>query len=260
MRDSLPKPAARRRAIAAGLVVIATYALLAAVSGRISPFARGPLLDGIGPAQEYRWVSPPPALASTNIKPSQGVFTLQLGPNGVLGLVLITSDNQATIVVDDGSIAPHAADRSVKFFVDPLDPAAYAAPPGKGVVTFGNAYRMSAVYEPSGTAVTALAKPIDVILAHPVTATLKPTVLDIYSSPDGAAWKQQDSHDSTVAQQVEAPRVTALGYMQVAGVPAALPLSATPSEGNGHTLIIALIVAAVCALLIGVGLVLRSRG
>ena len=93
----------------------------------------------------------------------------------------------------------------------------------------------------------------------PVTPTLKPTVLDIYSSPEGTSWEKQDSHDSSVAQQVEAPNITALGYMQVAGVPAPLPLPAT-SGGNGHTLTIALIVAAVCALLVGVGLVLRSRG
>jgi hypothetical protein len=261
MRQPLPQPAAaRRRVLAAGLTVLATYALLAAASGRISPFARAPMLDGQGPAQAYRWVNPPPDLAPTNVKPSEGVFTLQLGPNGLLGLVLITSDNQVTIVVGDGAVAPHPPDRSVKFLVTPVDPATLSRPPGAGVVTFGNAYRVSAVYEPSGTPVKALAKPIDVILAHPVTATLKPTVLDIYSSPDGTSWEKQDSHDSSVAQQVEAPNITAFGYMQVAGVPAPVPLPATSSGGNGHTLTIALIVAAVCALLVGVGLVLRSRG
>jgi hypothetical protein len=260
MRATLTWPAARRRALAAGLVVVATYAALAAVSGRISPFARAPILDGGAANQPYRWVNPPPTLAASNIKPSEGVFTLQLGPHGDLGMVLVTSDNQATIVVDDGAIGPHPGDRSVKFLVVPLDPSTFAPPPGKGVVSFGNVYRLSATYEPSVMPVAKLAKPIDVILAHPVTATLKPTVLDIYSSPDGRTWKKLDSHDSTVAQQVEAPGVLTLGYMQVAGVPAPLPLPGTSSGGGGHTLAIALLVAAVCVLLIGVGLVLRSRG
>jgi hypothetical protein len=260
MTDRKSDSPARRRAIGAGLVVVAIYALLAALSGRISPFARGPMLDG-GPGlgQAYRWVCPPAALPTPNVAPSEGDFTLELGPDGVQGLVLITSDNQVTVVVDDGAIAPHAADRSVKFKVVPSCPSALSPPPGSGVVTFGNVYRLSAVYEPSGVAVTALAKPIDLILAHPVLPTLKPTVLDIYLSSDGTKWAKQDSHDSTVAQQVEAPRITAFGYTQVAGVPAAQPLPAS-SSGGGHTLTIALIVAAVCALMIGVGLVLRSRG
>ena len=249
----------RRRTLAWGMLIATAYVMLAVASGHMSPFARGPLLDGLGPAQPYRWVKPPPALASTNVKPSEGVFNLEMGPKGVLGIVLVTSDNQVTIVVDDATIPPHTGDRSVKLVVLPEDPATLSAPPGDGVVTFGNAYRMSASYEPSGTAITTLAKPIDVILAHPVTSTLKPTVLDIYISPDGSAWTKLISKDSAVAQQVEAPQVPKLGILQVAGVPAPLPLGTSPAPGRSGTLAIAIGVGAVCLLLIGIGLLIRSR-
>jgi hypothetical protein len=248
-----------RRPIASAIIVVIAYVLLAMVSGRMSPFARGPLLDGLGPAQPYRWVNPPADLAATNVKPSEGVFSLQMGPKGVLGLVLVTSDNQVTIVVDDATIPPHKGDRSVKFLAMPVDASTLSPPPGSGVVTFGNAYRLSASYEPSGTPVTSLAKPIDVILAHPVTKTLKPTALDIYLSPDGSAWTKLDSRDSGVAQQVEAPSVANLGYLQVAGVPAPIPLDTVPSSGGSNAIAIAIGVGAVCLLLIGIGLLIRSR-
>jgi hypothetical protein len=245
-------------ATVAGLAVVVVYATLAAWSGHISTMARGPLLDGLGPLTPYRWVNPPAALASTNQQPSSCVCTLKLGPNGVLGFVLITSDNQVTVVVDDGAIGPHPGDTTVRFLIQPEDPATFSPPPGTGVVTFGNAVKLSATYEPSGTPVEHLDKPLDVILAHPVTATLKPTVLDIYWSNSGKTWTKLDSTDSAVAQQVEAPVVRQLGLIQAAGVPAPLPLPRS-SPGSGHLAIWGA-VAAVCVLLIGIGFVLRSRG
>lgn len=248
-----------RRPMICGIVAVIVYVLLAMVSGRMSPFARGPLLDGLGPAQPYRWVSPPADLAATNVKPSEGVFSLQMGPKGVLALVLVTSDNQVTIVVNDAAIPPHAGDRSVRFLALPVDPSTLGPPPGSGVVTFGNAYKLSATYEPSGTAIASLAKPIDVILAHPVTPTLKPTVLDIYRSPNGTGWTKLESKDSAVAQQVEAPSVTDLGYLEVAGVPAPVPLGTVTASGGARSIAIAIAVAATCLLLIGIGLLIRSR-
>lgn len=248
-----------RSPIVGGIVILTAYVLLTMLSGGLSPFSRGPLLDGLGPAQPYRWVRPPPDLAATNVQPSQGVFSLQMGPKGVLGIVLVTSDNQVTIVVDDATIPPHPGDRSVRLDVKPVDPSKLSRPPGGGVVTFGNAYKLSASYEPSGAPVTALAKPIDMILAHPVTRTLKPTVLDIYISSDGSVWTKLDSKDSSVAQQVEAPSVTSLGYLEVAGVPAPVPLSTQSGSTGSSSVAIAIGVGAICLLLIGVGLLIRSR-
>ena len=103
----------RSHALAIGLVVVALYAGLAAWSGRLSPLARGPLLDGLGPLN-YRWVSPPPELASTNQPPSAGRFVLPLRADGLGSQVVFTSDNQVTVIVDEGSVGPSEGQRSVE--------------------------------------------------------------------------------------------------------------------------------------------------
>ena len=60
-------------------------------------------------------------------------------------------------------------------------------------------------------------------------------------------------------QQAEA-KVSGLGYVQVAGIPAAVPNTPVPGIGGGsHATKTILLVAAICLLLVGAGLVLRSR-
>ena len=117
-----PVPIVTRAAFMAGIAVIAAYAALAAWSGSLSPLARGPLLDGLGPVN-YRWVSPPPGLAATNQEPSSGRFALPLLEGGVGTQVVFTSDSQVTIVIDDGSIGPRRSSGRSSCLVEPVDPA-----------------------------------------------------------------------------------------------------------------------------------------
>src|SRR5262245_2807368 len=91
----------RATAVAVGVGIIGLYVALASWSSHLSPLARGPLLDGLAPTN-YRWVDPPPELASTNQEPSSGVFQLALGRDGVEGSVVFTSDNQVTVIVATG--------------------------------------------------------------------------------------------------------------------------------------------------------------
>jgi len=112
-----------------------------ALSGSISPLARGPLLDGLAPVN-YRWVAPPPELESTNQQPTSGTFSLQLGPDGVKSKVVFTSDNQVTVIVAEGSIATAPGQRSVDLSVVPLDPVTLP-PPGNDLTVFGNARFMA---------------------------------------------------------------------------------------------------------------------
>jgi hypothetical protein len=207
--------------------------------------------------QQYRWVKPPPGLAGVNEKPSGLVFTLEMGPNGVRGEPQTTADAQVTVVVPDGAVATHGGDGQVRFTVEPVDPGTLA-PPGDGLISFGNAYRFSATYEPSGTEVSDLDKPIEVILVYPATVHLLSANHAIYSSGDGKSWTKRKGTDNLVMQQAEA-KVPTLGYTQVAGVPAPSITPAPGTSSGSHGLKIALIVAAVCVLLIGVGLLLRSR-
>jgi hypothetical protein len=96
-----------------------------------------------------------------------------------------------------------------------------------------------------------------VILVYPATATLHANSHDMLFSPDGQTWQTLDSSDSTAQQQSEA-NVPGFGTVSVAGVIGATQPS-TASESGRTTLAIVLLVLAGCAMLIGIGLLLRSR-
>ncbi len=247
----------RRRTVALGLAAVAAYVGLAGLSGRLSPLARGPLLDGIGPPQPYRWVSPPPDLASTNQPPSSGMFHVPLDQKGSRAEVFVTSDNQVTVIVSAGSFDLKPGQIEVTLRVDPVDPAKLASP-GKGLAIFGNAYRLRASYQPSGDDAP-LATPLDLVLLYPVTTNLHASTHAVYSSPDGTTWEQQEGSDSLAQQQAEGP-LPALGYALVAGEKGTTSLTPAPSGSSGsNTVTIALIVAAACIGLVGVGLLVRRR-
>ena len=131
-------------------------------------------------------------------------------------------------------------------------------------MVFGNAYRFTATYQPSGEKAP-LQSPLDVILLYPSTASLHASAHQVTTSPDGKRWTVQEGSDSLAAQQAEGPLPT-LGYALIAGEPGAVP--ATPSGGSGSSdgsggsssIAIVLIVLAACVGLIGLGLIVRGRG
>jgi hypothetical protein len=247
----------RRAVVATGSLVVATYVALAVASGSISPLARGPLLDGLGPLAPYRWVAPPPELAATNQPPSRGRFDVTLGNQGSEAATFVLSDNQVTLILPEGVFRAKRAQIQVRLRVDPVDPATLGPPPA-GRTVFGNAYRLSARYVPSGEPVQELRTPIDAFLTYPVTATLTSANHQVATSADGRAWTMQEGTDAHALQQVEGP-VPDLGYAVVVGVPGSPAASASGGASGSRTLAIGLIVAAVCVGLVGVGLLLRSR-
>lgn len=250
-----------RRALVTGLIVAASYAALAAWSGSLTPLARGPLLDGVAPVN-YRWVSPPPELASTNQAPGTGLFELPLREGGVGTQVLFTPDNQVTVVTDNGSIGASSKQRTAELVVQPVDPAGLA-PPGGDLAAFGNAYRIIATYQPSGDRVRGFDPPIQTILVYPATSTLHANTHELLYSPDGEAWEALETTDSPGQQQAAAD-VPGPGFVLVAGVPAPSSPSASGAEPGASsgtpTLAVALLVAAGVVLVIGIGLLIRSRG
>ena len=247
--------ATRRRAAAAGVVLVALYLGLAALSGSLSPLARRPLLDGTAPIPPYRWVSPSPELAETNVPPTSGAFTLALTERGSRAEVLTTDDAQATLILQAGTIPPSAGQDRVRLTLAPIDPASIGSPSGLAVL--GNAYRLQATYEPGGDPIPDLREPLEVILVYPLTADAHTMSRSVASSPDGQAWTVSEGTDSPAIQQTEGP-VETLGY--VAAVADRAPVGfPSPAEGSGNTLGVALIVAAVCTALVGVGLLLRGR-
>jgi hypothetical protein len=248
-----------RRAFAAVAGAVAVWAVLAGVSGHLSPLARRPLLDGLGPAQAYHWVAPPPELASTNTPPSSLEFTLPLAAKGVLGGSHPSSDGQITVIVADGSIAAHGADTGVRFDVVPHDPARLG-PLGRGLTALGNAYEIRATYLPSGANVTVMSEPLDVVLIYPVTHTLYAAHHEMLWSRSGSTWASRPSTDSPAVQQVEAT-APAPGYVVAGGVLSPVPSTARAASSTGKRWVtISLIGGAAVALLAGLALILRGRG
>ena len=247
----------RRAVVASGLLMVVAYVGLAFASGRLSPLARGPLLDGLGPLAPYRWVDPPPDLAADNQPPSRGRFNVQLTDQGSEAATLVLSDNQMTLILPEGTFEPARFQVQVRLTVRPVDPATLA-PPAPGLTVFGNAYRVSATYVPSGEPVESLAGPIDAFVVYPVTPNLTSANHRLATSPDGQAWTLQEGTDSHALQQVEGP-VPDLGYLEVVGTLGSPSSSPTGAGGSSRTLAIGLIVAAVCVGLVGVGLILRGR-
>jgi hypothetical protein len=246
-----------RRALIAGIAVIGVYTALAGWSAHLSPLARGPLLDGLAPTN-YRWVDPPPDLASINQPPSSGEFPLTLGPKGVEGSVVFTSDNQVTVIVEGGSITARKDQEKVVLAVTPLDPATLPPPPD-GLTVFGNAYEIGGTYQPSGDAVrnADITEPFDIILTYPATAILHATSVELLYSASGTDWEPIDSSDSASSQQAEG-NVPGVGWVVVAGEETSASPASPGSTGTG-TVATVLLVTAGCVLLLGIALLIRSR-
>ena len=254
-----PAPApARRRAVAAGLAIVLAYLGLAALSGHLSPLARRPLLDGTAGPIAYNWVTPPPELAGSNVPPSAGDFTVELTERGSRPDVLTTDDGQFTLILVAGTIPPAQEQRSVHITAEPMDPSTFGAPPAPLDIV-GNVYRVRATYEPGGDPVTSVDKSIETILVYPLPPNAHATTHSVIASGDGDSWSVSKGTDSPGNQQAEGP-VGSLGYVAVGGdlQPGAASPAPLTSGGNG-ALGITLIVLAVCAALVGIGLLLRGR-
>jgi hypothetical protein len=238
-----------RRAAAAGIAAVIVYAALAAVSGRLGPLSRRPLLDGSSP-QPYEWVNPPPELASTNIKPKPNDFKLLVRIGHVPADTLPTTDGQVILIIPKDFTTPPPRTSTIAIKITPLDPATLG-PPGGGLVVLGNVYRIRGTFEPGGTRVHSVRSPVEAILTYPAHVG-PPIQRMVIASTDGRTWKTISSKESSFLRQIEGP-VNFLGYVAVAGPPTAT----TASSGSIWT-----IVAAVVALMLvaaGSAFILRRR-
>lgn len=200
------------RTIAAGVAIVALYAGSAWFSGQLSPLARRPLLDGLAPPTPYRWVDPPPELASTNLAPAPGTFRVELGNRGTLTAVLTTTDAQVTLILPKGSFPPADGTRAVEVSIEPLAASAVDPPPPPLEIE-GNVYRLEATYVPTDEPAE-LAAEARAVLTYPFSTGVHPGNT-IVQSTDGATWTTVDTNDLPSIQQADAP-IVALGYVAVA--------------------------------------------
>ncbi len=244
----------RRIALAAGAIVTLAYVASAALSGHLSPLARRPLLDGLIPPTAYRWVDPPPELASTNNPPTSQDFGVQLGSAGSKTAVLTTDDAQVTVILPRGAFAGADGQRNVVVHLEPLAPSAVSAPPAPDEI-LGNVYLLEATYQPSGDPAP-LAANSRVVLVYPLVAN-DHGGHELLASTDGATWTAADTNDLPSIQQADA-EIHDLGYVAVAATNVSPTASApAPGGGGGSNAAVIGIVAGLIVLAVGAAFVLR---
>jgi hypothetical protein len=141
-----------RARLSVGALIAALYVAVSQLpvgGGRLLPTR--PLYDG-ATIPPYDWVKPPPDLAKKNQVPDHvsKTFSMAAALSGEASAT--TADNQASVIFPPGGILAAAAQTMITVTITPLDPAAIAPPP-TGQDYDGNAYEISAVYQPSGKAI-----------------------------------------------------------------------------------------------------------
>lgn len=224
-----------------GAVVVGLYLLAAGVTLALAGHRYLPLFEGIGPPPKYAWVHPPAAFANGNIA-AQGDKTDFALTGPAEPTFAETPDGQFSINLPAGAFAAHDGDTNVHAVITALDPATLGAL-APGEVADGNAYQIVLTYTPSGTPVSALTMPGNLVLVSPYTADA------IYRSLDGHTWTKLAS------TQVSGPAVLGTsfdgpGYYVVGTAPHRLrtSTSAGSSSKSGTALVAAVAVAVVLIL------------
>jgi hypothetical protein len=215
----------RVRAFVWGAAVCVLYGVSAIVSGHLSPVARRPILDGIAPPTAYRWVTPPPELAGTNMPP-------------------------------EGAIAPLPGQTGVDVTIEPIDPATLGPPPGELEVA-GNAYLVSGTYQPSGDALTGLVVPAELVLVYPVLPNDHGGHTLIVSAK-GKRWDKVETNDLVSVAQADGP-VPSFGYAAVAKAPSAPTVTPSASPSGSESFPVTIVIVGLAVLVLIAGVVLGGR-
>jgi len=217
-----------RTVLAIGITVVAVYVATAWFSGQLSPVARRPLLDGLVPPAPYRWVDPPPELASTNVEPTPVTTVVELGNRGSETAIVSTDDAQVTLVLPRGAFGTAPERQGVRVRIEPLSPDA-VEPPEPPLRILGNVHRLRGNYIPSGDAAPFQSVGARVVLVYPFISTDHWQHAVIVSA-DGESWTAVETNDFRAIQQADGP-IDALGYVAVAQTGTRASTAPTPDGG-----------------------------
>lgn len=251
-----PSGAPGRTVLAIGIAVVAVYVATAWFSGQLSPLARRPLLDGLIPPAPYRWVDPPPELASTNVDPTPVTTVVDLGNRGSETAIVSTDDAQVTLVLPRGAFGTAPQQQSVRVRIDPLPPDV-VEPPEPPLRIIGNVYRLRGNYVPSGDRAPIQSVGTRVILVYPFFPT-DHWQHAVISSADGESWTAVETNDFRAIQQADGP-IDALGYVAVAQT--GMRAAQAPTADGGVDVATVAIIAGLVALAAGAVWAIRpARG
>jgi hypothetical protein len=229
-----------------GVAVVAVYVATAWFSGQLSPLAQRPLLDGLVPPAPYRWVDPPPELASTNVEPTPVTTVVKLGNRGSATAIVSTDDAQVTLVLPRGAFGNAPQQQSVRVRIEPLPPDA-VEPPEPPLRILGNVYRLRGNYVPSGEAAPFESVSARVVLVYPFIST-DHWQHAVIVSRDGESWTAVETNDFRGIQQADGP-IDALGYVAVTQT--GMRASPAPTADDGVDVVTIGIVVGLVALAAG---------
>lgn len=236
----------------AGFVAATVVYLLAAVlTMSLGHHPLRPLYEGIGPSAPYRWVHPPPAFQSTNAAPVAVSESFDVPATGSAEEPAGSGDGQLAITFGAGAVPGSPNHNSVLVSVTPVDPAKLARLPA-GLFSDGNAYLVSAFYEPGKVPIPGVAKPADAVIRTPVSSVA------LLFSTDGKAWARiPDQH--IPLQAAIATTFSTFGYFLTVTNVVVVP----PSSSSSASILLVVGLGVAALLLLAAALVWRgdrSRG
>ena len=201
-----------RRPLALGLAAGALYAVVAVSTLLLADRPLLPLFDGLAPPPPYRWVKPPPELASSNEQPASITREAPLGPEGSPFLNVTPEDAQAVVVMEAGAVAANPPDTSVRVAVTPHDSGTLGGLP-PGLTAVSNAYEVAITYQPSGAVPTLRAG-----VASSVALTAAGFSDVMLYSPDGASWTRRPDPEPLLGGHGLKATLEAPGYFLVTSI------------------------------------------
>jgi len=164
------------------------------------------------------------------LRPDPATTDVELDAAGSKPTGLSASDGQVVLNLPAGAVAPHPDDTKVALTVTALDPATLGGLPG-GLRANGNAYRIQAAYQPSGTAVDSFAQAGNLVLGVPEPFRV------LVSSVDGRSWEQLPPSQSGLPTAD-----SRIGYFLGTVESSVTPPTPRGSAGNGGVTVVVLVV------------------
>jgi hypothetical protein len=165
-----------------------------------------PIFDGLPlPQEPYRYVSPPPELASSNLPPEPGEATFPVMNGQSMGGGVQTGDAQVVVFFGVGSLKVSPAATSVTVRVEPVKNPP-SPPPGYQIQ--GNVYRITATEQPGGAPATAT--------TYHLTMRIPPGPFKELQFYDGTSWSPLKTNRPPNGDLYAGANLTSLGY--VAGI------------------------------------------
>ncbi len=229
-----------RPGLVGGLVVLALYLSVAAVTVRVTGHHVRPLFDGVQPAPRYRWVNPPKAFAAGNVVPKVTERDESLGPAGSPQDGIPSADGQLVLNLPAGAIPPDPSAGKASVTITPLDPATLGPLPG-GAAPDGNAYRVEVTSGQPPRPVTTLAKPGTALLTVPQPSTT------VFSSPDGREWQPVETFPTS--DIMVSIRMPSTGWFLASAAPIAVTAATSSAGDTARTVAVAGLTAALALVL-----------